>query len=183
MILDKIVKPILTSLVIGLFALAPAKGVAQQVGPSLEETTTWLTQAFVDYGPVTEARGSVLGASIPTVAITGCQVTLAIKRSNDGQAYLTQTDQFSFGSLDPESITTSPHPSSSPGMIDSWTSINVHSTASPQITETYTDGDGSKSTTVSSVQWVMHIEDPFTPRFVSALKHAIQLCGGKKAAF
>jgi hypothetical protein len=168
--------------IIFLAFFVPA-GLSQQTSPSLEETSKWLKQAFIDYGRVTTLGvNSSVNAVVSSIDITGCHVT--VTSSLNDQVYSTQTDQFLFGSLDPEGLVSSRHSNSSPGVNDFWTAITLHSTnPTAQINETYFNNDGSKSSTVNSVQWILHMEDPFTPRFSLALKHAIVLCGGKPSAF
>jgi archaellin len=175
----------MTALAISLISLGSATIEAQQTSPSLEETSQWLKQAFIDYGRVTTLGiNSSVNAAVSSIDITGCHVTVTVNSSLNDQVYSTQTDQFLFGSLDPESLVSSRHSNSSPGVNDFWTAITLHSTnATAQINETYPNNDGSKSSTVNSVQWIMHMEDPFTSRLSLALKHAIILCGGKSSIF
>jgi hypothetical protein len=176
---------VMTALAISLVSVGSATIEAQQTSPSLEETSKWLKQAFIDYGRVTTLGvNSSVNAVVSSIDITGCHVTVTVTSSLDDQVYSTQTDQFLFGSLDPEGLVSSRHSNSSPGVNDFWTAITLHSTnVTAQINGTYSNNDGSKSRIVNSVQWILHMEDPFTPRFSLALKHAIVLCGGKTSAF
>jgi hypothetical protein len=148
---------------------------AQQSQPSLKESTDWLTQVFVDYGRNTSADGSEV--SEWKLTSVSCQAVLVLTGSHLGRIYMTQRFEFSWGDLDPNHIQ-----ASLGGVWSPWF-VLVTSDNSSWVHMTLVGNDGTQSSRDHRLQLLLNADSTYAPRVKTALKHTIELCGGKPSAF
>jgi hypothetical protein len=167
------------SLMVVLFMLTSLDGFAQQPIPSLEETATWLQNAYANHGSYSYGNWSIHGS----LAIVGCAAKMTTSRelsTNDGTYTTTSTwvEEVSLGDLDPDSVRAT--------NMDAYPSVGLDQIAArdgrASVKFTAIVRSSSSVMTRSSVSWGCDDAD-FAKRIQVALKHAITLCGGKSSTF
>lgn len=163
----------------------------RQNDPDLRETLEWLTRASMQSGFV--RAGSIIDEIHTEIQSSGdsCSVTMIETRPEAAPSFREKLT-FSLSDIDPTDIYVTdlakpdpdePELSKLRAKINKGRfSVTFHTTNyTKKLMTEYTDPENGKPFGVQ--QYIMFTNDWFAPRFAKALKHAIELCKGRKSTY
>jgi hypothetical protein len=160
-------------LMLAVLACFGSVGFSQQASPSLEDTATWLQNAYANHGLHDWGTGSWRRS----LTISGCNarmITTSGGKRGDGTYNSARIVQdVKLQDMDPASVKTF-----------SFGHVTLETTDGKKLikgTTTFLDGSSAASMD-STADWGLD-DDQYMERTKTAWIHAIELCGGKSSTF
>jgi hypothetical protein len=150
---------------------------AQEVGASLSDTIAFISGCMKAGGILTNRERTLRHTQLFSskgcyATVTDLNQTINTQGGLDGPLKI--IDQYSLGDIDPASIKVVDYSEEFPNS----TSIELDTT---DFRDVVARTSGSVKMNVANPGFI--IDSDYAPRFVKALKHAIELCGGRRSAF